>query len=154
MFEYYWWRKGNTFIQKWRYLYYLKIKINYYNSISYNFLADSVRSRCLESIYSQLSIEKSDSSALFGICLLYAISENKSLSTEYYEGFLTPVKNEECISFVHCDERNVLIDKLVNIITAVSEPGLLFNLSNKCVCINKWYINFIFFQCVMFVQLH
>lgn len=84
--------------------------------------ADSVPSRCLESIYSQLIIEKSDSSALFGICLLYAISENSSLSKEYYEGFLTPIKNENSSSFVHCDERNELIDKLVNIITAASEP--------------------------------
>lgn len=87
-------------------------------------LADSVRSQCLESIYSQLIIEKSDSSALFGICLLYAISENSGLSKEYYEGFLTPTISEECTPFVHCDERNELIDKLVNIITAVSEPGL------------------------------
>lgn len=84
---------------------------------------DSVRSRCLESIYSQLIIEKSDSSALFAICLLYAISENVSLSKEYYEGFLTPIVNEGCTSFVHCDERNELIDKLVNIISAVSEPS-------------------------------
>lgn len=88
------------------------------------FLADSVHSRCLESIYTQLVIEKSDSSALFGICLLYAISENSSLSKEYYEGFLTPVKSENCSSFVHCDERNELIEKLVSIITAVSEPGM------------------------------
>lgn len=87
-------------------------------------LADSVRSRCLESIYSQLVIEKSDSSALFGICLLYAISENSALDKEYYEGFLTPIKNEECTPFVHCDERNELIDKVVNIITTASEPGM------------------------------
>uniref|UniRef100_A0A2S2QFM6 Protein CLEC16A n=2 Tax=Sipha flava TaxID=143950 RepID=A0A2S2QFM6_9HEMI len=84
--------------------------------------ADSIRSRCLESIYNQLAIEKSDSSALFGVCLLYAISENTSLSNEYYEGFLTPIKNNDCSSFVFCDERNELIDKLVNIITAASEP--------------------------------
>ncbi|XP_050058628.1 protein CLEC16A homolog isoform X2 [Aphis gossypii] len=85
---------------------------------------DSVHSRCLESIFNQLIIEKSDSSALFGICLLYAISENASVSKEYYEGFLTPIKSENSSSssFVHCDERNELIDKLVNIITAVSEP--------------------------------
>ncbi|KAL5245004.1 hypothetical protein ACI65C_012414 [Semiaphis heraclei] len=83
---------------------------------------DSVRSRCLESIYNQLIIEKIDSSALFGVCLLYAISENSSLSKEYYEGFLTPTKSENSSSFVHCDERNELIDKLVNIITAASEP--------------------------------
>jgi len=87
-------------------------------------LADSVRSRCLESIYSQLTIEKSDSSALFGICLLYAISENLGLSKEYYEGFLTPIRNKECTPFVHCDERNYLVDKVVNIITAASEPGM------------------------------
>lgn len=87
-------------------------------------LADSVRSRCLESIYSQMSIEKTDSSALFGICLLYAISENDGLSKEYYEGFLTPPTSIECATFVHYDERNELIDKLVNIIEAVSEPGV------------------------------
>lgn len=86
-----------------------------------------------------MKIEKSDSSALFGICLLYAISENSSLSKEYYEGFLTPIKNEGCTSFVHCGERNELIDKLVDIITAVSEPGLLFNLSNKYVCVYYFY---------------
>jgi hypothetical protein len=80
----------------------------------------------LESIYNQLAIEKSDSSALFGVCLLYAISENTSLSNEYYEGFLTPIKNNDCSSFVFCDERNELIDKLVNIITAASEPGIQF----------------------------
>ncbi|CAI6349468.1 unnamed protein product [Macrosiphum euphorbiae] len=84
--------------------------------------ADCVHSRCLESIYSQLIIEKSDSSALFGVCLLYAISENSSLSKEYYEGFLTPIKSENSASLVHCDERNELIDKLVDIITAASEP--------------------------------
>ncbi|VVC45429.1 Uncharacterised protein family FPL [Cinara cedri] len=84
--------------------------------------ADSARSQCLESIYSQLIIEKSDSSALFGICLLYALSENSGLSKEYYEGFLTPTLSEGCTPFVHCDERNELIDKLVNIITAISEP--------------------------------
>jgi len=73
-----------------------------------------------------LIIEKSDSSALFGICLLYAISENSSVSKEYYEGFLTPIKSEysSSSSLVYCDERNELIDKLVNIITAVSEPGM------------------------------
>lgn len=87
-------------------------------------LADSARSQCLESIYSQLVIKKSDSSALFGICLLYAISENSGLSKEYFEGFLTPTISEGCTPFVHCDERNELIDKLVNIITAISEPGL------------------------------
>lgn len=85
---------------------------------------DYLRSRCLESIYSQLAIEKSDSSALFAICLLYAISENSGLSKKYYEGFLTPIKSEESTPFVHCDERNELIDKLINIITAVSEPGM------------------------------
>lgn len=107
------------------------IYICYYNLNLYKLyimfcfvLADSVRSRCLESIYSQLTIEKSDSSALFGICLLYAISENSGLSKEYYEGFLTPVRNKECTPFVHCDERNYLIDKVVNIITAASEPGM------------------------------
>lgn len=78
----------------------------------------------MESIYNQLAIEKSDSSALFGVCLLYAISDNSSLSDEYYEGFLTPIKKNECSSFVHCDERNQLIDKLVNIITAASESGM------------------------------
>jgi len=87
-------------------------------------LADSVRSRCLESIYSQLTIEKSDSSALFGICLLYAISENSGLSKEYYEGFLTPIRNEEFTPFVHCDERNYLIDKVINIIIAASESSM------------------------------
>lgn len=87
-------------------------------------LADSVRSRCLESIYNQLTIKKSDSSALFGICLLYAMSENSGLSKEYYEGFLTPVRNEECTPFVHYEERNYLIDKVVNIITTVSDPGM------------------------------
>jgi len=71
-----------------------------------------------------LIIEKSDSSALFGVCLLYAISENAGLSKEYYEGFLTPIKSENSFSFVHCDQRNELIDKLVNIITAASEPGM------------------------------
>ncbi|KAL4132519.1 hypothetical protein QTP88_009656 [Uroleucon formosanum] len=84
--------------------------------------ADSVHSQCLESIFSQLIIEKSDSSALFAVCLLYAISDNSSLSKEYYEGFLTPIKSENSSSLVHCDERNELIDKLVNIITAASEP--------------------------------
>lgn len=69
-------------------------------------------------------IEKSDSSALFAVCLLYAISDNSSLSKEYYEGFLTPIKSENSSSLVHCDERNELIDKLVNIITAASEPGI------------------------------
>lgn len=85
-----------------------------------------MHSRCLESIFNQLIIEKSDSSALFGICLLYAISENSSVSKEYYEGFLTPIKSEysSSSSLVYCDERNELIDKLVNIITAVSEPGM------------------------------
>lgn len=78
----------------------------------------------MESIYNQLAIEKSDSSALFGVCLLYAISENTSLSNEYYEGFLTPIKNNDHSSFIYCDERNELIDKLVNIITAASEPGM------------------------------
>lgn len=87
-------------------------------------LADSAHSPCLESIYSQLTIEKSDSSALFGICLFYAISENTSLSKEFYEGFLTPTVSEGCIPFVHHDERNALIDKLVNIITAASESGI------------------------------
>lgn len=89
-------------------------------------LADSVRSRCLESIYNQLTIEKSDSSVLFGICLLYAISENAGLSKVFYEGFLTPVCSEECIPVIHCDERNILIDKLVNIITAASDPSKFF----------------------------
>lgn len=87
-------------------------------------LADSLRSKCLESIYGQLIIEKSDSSALFGICLLYAISENVGLAKEYYEGFLTPIKNEKSTPFVHCDEKNELIDKLLNIITSVSEPSM------------------------------
>lgn len=89
-------------------------------------LTDSSRSRCLESIYCQLTIEKSDSSALFGTCLLYAISENMGVSKEYYEGFLTPIVKEDCFSFVHHDERNILIDKLVNIITAATEPGMNF----------------------------
>jgi len=92
-------------------------------------LADTVRSRCLESIYSQLTVEKSDSSALFGICLLYAISENSGLSKVFYEGFLTPVCSEECIPVVHYDERNILIGKLVNIITAASDPCKFFLLA-------------------------
>lgn len=87
-------------------------------------LGDILRSRCLESIYSQLTIEKSDSSALFGICLLYAISENTGLSKEYYEGFLTPHSSDENSSLFKCNERNELINKLVNIITAASESGM------------------------------
>lgn len=102
----------------------LFIKMNYFHLVLCNLLADSMRSRCLESIYSQLSIEKTDSSALFGICLLYAISENAGLSKEYYEGFLTPTKSIECTTFAHYDERNELIDKLVDIIGAVSESGV------------------------------
>lgn len=93
-------------------------------TIYFFLLADPIRSRCLESIYSQLKVEKSDSSALFGICLLYAIAENSGLSKEYYEGFLTPIQNTEHISFVNCNERDELIDNLVNIITAVAESGM------------------------------
>lgn len=84
-----------------------------------------------------MTIEKSDSSALFGICLLHAVSENAGLSKEYYEGFLTPVSSEEYTPVVHCDERNILIDKLVNIITAASEPSM-----SSFIKINKSVFNY------------
>ncbi|XP_050541117.1 protein CLEC16A homolog isoform X7 [Daktulosphaira vitifoliae] len=80
------------------------------------------RSKCIESIYNQLEVEKSDSSALFGICLLYALSQNCGVAKQFFEGFLTPVDIDETSSlFVHGDEREKLIDKLVNIIAVSSD---------------------------------
>ncbi|CAG9763381.1 unnamed protein product [Ceutorhynchus assimilis] len=75
----------------------------------------------LETVYSALDCNENDYAALFGLCLLYAMANNKGVTTDVLEQVLKPKK-----SFSSKDVKysyNVyLVEKLLSIVTLACQP--------------------------------